>query len=87
MAQERVSRRRAKRDHRSFRKPWGVGWALWWWGVGLGAPGEGPSVLPQPLSRLGEPSVFEMGGALSTVGGEGLMGRNEGRSASPTANC
>ena len=31
MAQERVRSTRAKRDQRSFRKPWGVEWAFWWW--------------------------------------------------------
>ena len=40
-------------------------------------PREGPSILPQPISCLEEHSVFsifEMGAALSIVGGEGIDG-------------
>lgn len=77
MAQERVRRTRVNRDHRSFRKPWSVGWALWWRGAGLGIPEEGLLLSLRPSHAWGNP-LSEMGAALPLVGGEGMDGEKLG---------
>lgn len=58
MAQERVSRTRVNRDHRSFRKPWSVWWALWWRGAGLEIPEEGLLSSLRPSHAWGNPLPF-----------------------------
>ena len=85
MAQERVSRTRAKRDHRSFRKPWGMQGEL---GGGMQDWGSRGRILHPPSAHLIPAgtlyfSIIEMGAALSIVGGEGIDGGKLGARFSP----
>lgn len=60
MAQERVSRTRVKRDHRSFRKPWGVQWGTRWWDAGLGFQGRNPPSSLSPSDTWRNPLFFHL---------------------------